>query len=88
MSDGPFTDGDARVWMMAVQTQAGIQKYAEAMAQVLAEAGRASCKAIGDDPAVAVRRWADVIRRRALELIEEDQRKADATRIDRTKYLR
>lgn len=72
MSDGPFTDDDAKQWMLAVQTQAGIRKYAEAMAQVLAEAGRASKKVTGDSPRTAVQRWSNIIRDRAFQLLEED----------------
>lgn len=72
MSEGPFTDDMIRHYMLAAQTQQGIIKYAEAMAQVLAEAGRASHKATGDSPQVAVLKWITVIQKRALELLHED----------------
>lgn len=57
---------------LAVQTQKGIIEYAEAIAQVLAEAGRASQKVTGDDPSVAIRKWTKVIEKRALELVKGD----------------
>ncbi len=72
MTEGPFTDEYVKGWVMTVQTQAGIIKYAEAMAQVLAEAGRASHKATGDSAEYAVQRWVQVIQDRALELLRED----------------
>lgn len=55
----------------AIETQHGIIKYMEGMAQVLAQAGLASSKATGDSPGVAVDRWIHVIRKRAWELIRE-----------------
>lgn len=61
-------------WVMAVKTQHGIIKYAEAMAQVLAEAGRASNKAMGDSAEAAVRKWSKVIEDRALEILREESR--------------
>ena len=70
--DGPFTDEMVRGYLMAAQTQQGIIKYAEAMAQVLAEAGRASHQATGDRPQYAMRRWLKVIENRALELLKEN----------------
>lgn len=72
MSEGPFTDDMVRHMVGTVQTQAGIIKYAEAMAQVLAEAGRASKKALGHSPEFAVRQWSDVILKRAIEILRED----------------
>ena len=72
MNDGPFTDSDARRWMIAVQTHDGIIKYAEAMAQMLAEAGRASAKVTGDSAQTAVHCWIDVIRQRALDILKGD----------------
>lgn len=74
MSDGPFTDDDIRQMLAVHQTQAGIQKYIEGMAQVLAEAGRASNKAIGDRPETAVNKWIEVLRKRAYELLKEDSK--------------
>jgi Lhr-like helicase len=74
MTDRPFTDEMVRHALTTVQTQHGIIKYAEAMAQVLAEAGRASKKATGDSVEYAVNKWAEIIRQRALELVREDTR--------------
>lgn len=71
MSEGPFTDEMIRHYLMTVKTQRGIIEYAEAMANVLAEAGRASEKALGDSAMVAVNKWSEIIRKRAVELIEE-----------------
>lgn len=71
-TDGPFTDEFVKHGLLTVQTQHGIIRYMEGMAQVLAEAGRASKKAIGDDPAYAVNRWAEIVRKRALEILRED----------------
>jgi hypothetical protein len=69
---GPFTDADIAHYLKVVQTQRGIIEYAEAMAQVLAEVGRASSMAVGDLPETAVRRWSDVILKRALELVGDN----------------
>ena len=71
MSEGPFTDDFVRHGLLTVQTQRGIIEYAEAMAQVLAEAGAASHKANGDPADYAIRRWSDVILKRALEIERE-----------------
>jgi len=68
--EGPFTDDFVKHMVLATQTQHGIVKYAEAMAQVLAEAGRASAKATGDSPRTAINKWLEVIRQRAEELVE------------------
>ena len=73
MNDGPFTDDMIRNWVQVAKTQRSIIDYAEGMAQVLAEAGRASHKAIGDDPAYAVNKWVEIIRRRAMEILKEDK---------------
>ena len=67
--EGPFTDDFVKHMVLATQTQHGIVKYAEAMAQVLAEAGRASAKATGDSPRTAINKWSEIIRRRAEELV-------------------
>lgn len=72
MSDGPFTDDFVRHGILSVQTQRGIIEYAEGMAQVLAEAGRASNKAVGDPAEYAIRRWSEIILKRALELVRDD----------------
>lgn len=72
MPKGPFTDDMVKHAFLTVQTQRGIIEVAEKMAEILAEAGRASNKAVGDSPAYAVRRWSDVIRDRALELLNDD----------------
>lgn len=73
MTEGPFTDDMIKHALTIVQTQHGIIKYAEAMAQVLAEAGRASKKATGDPPEYAVNKWAEVIRHRALDLLRKER---------------
>lgn len=71
MNEGPFTHDDVRHMVNVARTQRGIIDYAEGMAQVLAEAGRASSKAVGDSPHVAVDKWIRVIRDRAYELLKE-----------------
>jgi hypothetical protein len=58
-------------------TQSGIIKYMEAMAQVMAEAALASEQAIGDSPYYAIDKWVDVVRKRARELVRE---KKDTTK--------
>jgi hypothetical protein len=71
-----------------METQHGIIKYMEAMAQVMAAAAVASQQATGDMPVYAVGKWLDVVRKRALELIQ--QQKAEAKRpapSDDGKYL-
>ncbi len=71
--NGPFTDEMVRRMIDINNTQHGIIKYMEAMAQVMAEAAIASQKAIGDSPAFAVSKWTEVVKKRALELIKEKQ---------------
>jgi hypothetical protein len=71
VNDGPFTDDMVRHWINVVKTQRGIIDYAEGMAQVLAEAGRASSKATGDPPSVAVEKWSNIIRERAKQILRE-----------------
>ncbi len=68
----PFTDDIVKHAIAVTKTQRGIIDYAEGMAQVLAEAGRASSKAVGDRPEVAVDKWLKVIRERALQLLKVD----------------
>lgn len=72
------TDNMIDHYVATVRTQAGIQKYAEAMAQVLAEAGQASHKATGDNPATAVNKWIEVIRKRAIELLKQEELEKNA----------
>ena len=74
---------NARVSNMGdvADTQAGIIKYMEAMAQVMAEAAVASQKAIGDPPLLAIDRWTDVVKKRAKELVREQQ--STARRIEK-----
>lgn len=55
------------------ETQHAIIKYIEEMAQVLAEAGRASEKALGDPARVAIDKWTDILRRRAKELLAKPE---------------
>jgi hypothetical protein len=69
--NGPFTDEMVRRMVDVHNTQHGIIKYMEAMAQVMAEAAIASSKALGDAPSHAVDRWIEVVRERAKELIVE-----------------
>jgi hypothetical protein len=71
MNDGPFTDDMVRHYVKVVQTQHGIFEAVEAMSKVLVEMGRASHKAVGDSPVVAIYRWTDLMRKRALELLRE-----------------
>jgi hypothetical protein len=74
--NNPFdrlTDNSAEKLANILATQAAIIKYAEAMAQVLAQAALASHKATGDPPHIALHKWTDIIRRRASELIREGQ---------------
>lgn len=66
-------DAAATTMVMARHTQAGIIKYMEGMAQVMAEAAIASQKAVGDSPAVAISKWLEFVRKRALELVAEKQ---------------
>lgn len=71
--NGPFTDDMVRRMVDVRNTQHGIIKYMEAMAQVMAEAAIASQKATGDSPSYAVDKWTDVVRKRAKELVREKQ---------------
>jgi hypothetical protein len=54
-----------------IETQHAIVKYLEYMAQVLAEAGRASEKAMGDPAVKAIDKWVNILRQRAKELLKE-----------------
>jgi hypothetical protein len=56
-----------------LQTKAAILQYVEHMAQVLAEAGRASAKAMGDPEEYAVNQWSEVIRQRAIEILRAEK---------------
>ena len=70
MSDnGPFTDEMCRHYLLSVQTQRGIVEVAEKIAEILAEAGRASNKVTGDSPHTAINKWSEIIRKRAIELV-------------------
>jgi len=55
-----------------LQTKAAILEYIEPIAQVLAAAGRASEKAMGDSAKYAVDQWSNVIRERALEILRQE----------------
>ena len=72
--NGPFTDEMVRRMVDVRNTQHGIIKYMEAMAQVMAEAAIASNKAVGDSPYHAVSKWTDVVRKRAIELVDEKRK--------------
>lgn len=65
------TVGKVEQALKVQQTQHAIVKYLEEMAQVLAEAGRASEKAVGDPAAVAIDKWVEIVRARAKELLRE-----------------
>lgn len=56
----------------SMQTQHAIIKYIEAMAQALAEAGRASHKATGDSAKEAARKWIAVLMDRTMEILENE----------------
>lgn len=57
-----------------LKTKGAILEYVEPMAQVIAEAGRASAKAMGDSPEYAAREWSRVILERALEILGEERK--------------
>ena len=72
----PFGDAAARAYIdqhnravMVRDTQHAIIKYAEPMAQFLAEAARASSKALGHSYEHALAQWITVIEQRAKELL-------------------
>jgi len=73
---GALSDPDAAVEHIAnmLQTKAAILEYIEPIAQVLAEAGRASAQAMGDSPEHGAREWSRVILERALEILREERR--------------
>lgn len=52
-------------------TQHAIIKYLEEMARVMAEAGRASEKAVGDPADAAIDKWTEIVRKRAKELLKK-----------------
>lgn len=83
--NGPFTDEMVRRIVDVHNTQHGIIKYMEAMAQVMAEAAIASSKALGDSPSYAVDRWVEVVRKRAKTLIVE--KRTDSPMRTKTKKL-
>lgn len=66
-----FTDDDAKHFLAVVQTQAGIQAFIRKAAEVLAQAGFASKKAIGDNPEFAIRRWSRLMADEAVRLCKE-----------------
>jgi hypothetical protein len=71
---GALADPDAACEHIAkmLDTKAAILEYVEPMAQILAAAGLASAKAMGDSPEYAAREWSRVILERALEILRED----------------
>jgi hypothetical protein len=73
IDNGPFTDEMAQHIIDVHNTQHAVIRYAEGMAQVLAEAALASNKAVGNHPLVALNRWIEVIKDRAAEIITERQ---------------
>lgn len=64
------------------ETQHAIIKYIEAMAQILAEAGRASEKALGDSADYAVDKWCNILRDRAHELLREPKKMIEAPTVE------
>lgn len=72
-----FSDMDAARIRQVFETQKGIIEFAEWAATVLAEAGIASSKAVGDSPQYACRRWSEVILKEALRIVEQRKRAAD-----------
>jgi hypothetical protein len=71
---GALADPDAaaeHIYNM-LQTKAAILEYIEPIAQVLAAAGRASEKAMGDSAEYAVDQWSNVIRERAIEILRAE----------------
>ena len=81
---GALDDPDAAVEHIAnmLQTKAAILEYIEPIAQVLAAAGRASEKAMGDIPQFAVQQWSEVIKERAYEILREDKPAARKTKVN------
>ncbi len=60
----------AGLFQTASAVQSNIQDFAEQAAQLLASAGQASARVTGDAPSVAVDKWAEVLRKRAKELLD------------------
>jgi hypothetical protein len=73
-ANGELSDEAARHIHDVIQTKTAILQYIEPIAQVLAEAGRASAKAMGDDADYAIDRWLEVIRERAHAILREASR--------------
>lgn len=67
-------DGACEHITRMMDTKAAILEYIEPMAQVLAQAGRASAKAMGDSTEYAIDQWSTVIRDRAIEILRQDGR--------------
>lgn len=70
-ANGELSDEAAEHILRVIQTKAAILEYIEPIAQVLAEASRASAKAMGDSERYALDQWLGVIRQRAMEIIQE-----------------
>lgn len=68
-----FSDMDAERIRKVFETQKGIIEFAEWAATVLAEAGIASSRAMGDSPQYACRQWSEVILKEALRIVEKRQ---------------
>lgn len=83
-----FSDMNADRIRKVLETQKGIIEFANWAATVLAEAGIASSKAVGDSPQYACRRWSEVILEEALRIVDEREpnAKIDAAR-KRFKYV-
>jgi hypothetical protein len=93
----PFGDDDARRLIgkhnHAVRvrdTQHAILEYAEPIAQFLAEAARASNKALGHSPEYALAQWITVIERRTKEILHggvvQEQEQLNAPFIESEPY--
>ena len=92
MGDGPFIDDDIRHMLAVHKTQDAIIARLEVMAQFMAEAARASHKATGDLPHVALDKWLKVLRARVLEILSAPNngtvRSETAVEFDRRESMR
>ena len=76
MSDaGPFTDDMVRGMLQARKMQHEMIEHIENAAKILAAAGIASNAVLGDCPEYAIKKWCEVIEKRAIELMREKRHK-------------
>lgn len=59
----------AGLFTQAQAVQSNIQDFAEQAANLLASAAEASSRVTGDTPAAAIHKWSDVIKRRAVDIL-------------------